>query len=181
MCVAANTVLPNSRAARNQSLGPGFFCREVDSLDVTHDFRGADMSLSIMLLLIEDEPLIIDVLEDALTDSGYEVVKSKTGTQALEEIEADASRFRAIVTDIKLGAGPDGWAIGQRAREVVPNMPIVYMSGDSAHEWASKGVPGSIILAKPFAPAQLVTAVSMLVTEADMQKPPAVDTETEND
>jgi hypothetical protein len=37
------------------------------------------------------------------------------------------------------------------------------MSGDSAEEWASKGVPISIMLAKPFAPAQLVTAVAQLL------------------
>jgi two-component system cell cycle response regulator CpdR len=37
------------------------------------------------------------------------------------------------------------------------------MSGEHAEEWASKGVPNSIMLAKPFAPAQLVTAVSNLL------------------
>jgi DNA-binding response OmpR family regulator len=130
------------------------------------------MTLSVLLLLVEDEPLIIDVLEDALTASGYEVIKANDGKQALEAIEADASRFRAVVTDIRLGRGPDGWAIAQRARELDPHMPIVYMSGDSAHEWASRGVPSSLILAKPFAPAQLVTAVSTLVTEADLHAPP---------
>ena len=37
------------------------------------------------------------------------------------------------------------------------------MSGDSAADWASAGVPNSIMLTKPFAPAQLVTAVSQLL------------------
>jgi len=128
-----------------------------------------------VLLLVEDEPLIIETLESSLTDNGYEVIKSQNGTDALGQIEADASRFRAVITDIRLGSGPDGWAIAQRAREIVPHLPIVYMSGDSAHDWASKGVPGSVMLAKPFAPAQLVTAVSMLVTEADMHAPPATE------
>lgn len=131
------------------------------------------MTLEVLMLLVEDEPLVMDVLGEALADGGYEVIKSHSGTEALREIEADASRFRAIITDIRLGAGPDGWAIAQRARELVPNMPIVYMSGDSTHEWASQGVPGSVMLSKPFAPAQLVTAVATLVNEADMQAPPA--------
>ncbi|OYX67819.1 MAG: response regulator [Caulobacter sp. 32-67-35] len=131
------------------------------------------MTSSVVLLLIEDEVLIIDVLADALTDSGYEVVKAQNGTEALAEIEADASRFRAIITDIKLGSGPNGWEIAQRAREIVAQMPIVYMSGDSSHEWSSKGVPGSVVLAKPFATGQLVTAVSTLATEADMHSPPS--------
>jgi hypothetical protein len=37
------------------------------------------------------------------------------------------------------------------------------MSGQHAEDWSSKGVPNSIMLTKPFAPAQLVTAVSQLL------------------
>jgi hypothetical protein len=44
-----------------------------------------------------------------------------------------------------------------------PEFPVFYMTGDSADEWASNGVPNSILLTKPFAPAQLVTAVSQLL------------------
>jgi len=130
------------------------------------------MTPKIRLLLVEDEALIIDVLDDALTEGGFEVVKAKDGTEAIEAIENDASQFRAIVTDIKLGSGPDGWAVSRHVREIVPTMPVIYMSGDSAHDWASRGVPGSVMLAKPFAPAQVLTAVSMLVTEAEMHSPP---------
>jgi DNA-binding response OmpR family regulator len=128
--------------------------------------------VGLVVLLVEDEPMIIDVMEDALIEAGFEVVKAPDGQAAFDEIQADASRFRAVVTDIRLGSGPDGWEVAQRVREIVPHMPIAYMSGDSVHDWASRGVPGSVILAKPFAPAQLVTAVSALATEADMHSPP---------
>ena len=57
----------------------------------------------------------------------------------------------------------DGWDVARHAREGKPDMPVVYMTGDSADEWASKGVPNSILLTKPFAPAQLVTAVAQLL------------------
>ncbi|MGA8898788.1 MAG: response regulator, partial [Bradyrhizobium sp.] len=40
------------------------------------------------------------------------------------------------------------------------------MSGRDADDWAAKGVPNSIMLAKPFAPAQLVNAVSQLLNDA---------------
>jgi hypothetical protein len=40
------------------------------------------------------------------------------------------------------------------------------MSGASVDDWGSKGVPNSLILAKPFAPAQLVTAISNLLNAA---------------
>jgi hypothetical protein len=50
-------------------------------------------------------------------------------------------------------------ALGQA---IDPAFPIVYMTGAAADDWASEGVPNSILLKKPFAPAQLVTAVSQL-------------------
>jgi len=37
------------------------------------------------------------------------------------------------------------------------------MSGAAADKWPSRGVPNSILLEKPFAPAQLVTAISNLL------------------
>jgi hypothetical protein len=40
------------------------------------------------------------------------------------------------------------------------------MTGASANQWPSRGVPNSILLEKPFAPAQLVTAVSELLISA---------------
>ena len=57
----------------------------------------------------------------------------------------------------------DGWEVARRAREIDPGFPIVYSSGMSAAEWPSKGVPHSIMLEKPFAPAQLVTAIAQLL------------------
>jgi CheY-like chemotaxis protein len=69
-----------------------------------------------------------------------------------------------LVTDINLGSSNiDGWAVARHAREIDPSFPVVYMSGNDAADWASMGVPNSIMLEKPFAPAQLVTAVSQLI------------------
>jgi DNA-binding response OmpR family regulator len=71
--------------------------------------------------------------------------------------------YRALVTDIGLPGKIDGWEVAEQARQIDPKFPIVYMSGAHAEDWASKGVPNCIMLAKPFAPAQLVTAVSQLL------------------
>ena len=57
----------------------------------------------------------------------------------------------------------NGWQVAKAAREIDPTFPIVYMTGAAAGDWPSHGVPNSILLEKPFAPAQLVTAVSQLL------------------
>jgi DNA-binding response OmpR family regulator len=128
------------------------------------------MTPAILLLFVEDDDLIRGLMGEALTDAGFEITAAQDGSQALAELDADASRFRAVITDIRLGEGPDGWEVGRRARELVHDMPIVYVSGDSAHDWSSKGVPNSVMLAKPFAPAQLITAVSTLMNNTDSHR-----------
>jgi hypothetical protein len=48
----------------------------------------------------------------------------------------------------------------------VSGLPVVYMSGDSAHEWSANGVPESVILQKPFVLVQLITAITTLLNQA---------------
>jgi DNA-binding response OmpR family regulator len=122
----------------------------------------------ILLLLVEDDAILRLDLEEGLTDAGFACLPVSDGSQAIEELTADPQRFRALLTDIRLGDGPTGWDIAQRGRELVPDMPVLYMSGDSSQEWTSKGVPGSVMVAKPYVMAQIFTAVSQLLTARDM-------------
>jgi DNA-binding response OmpR family regulator len=122
------------------------------------------------LLLVDDEPLVRHDLKEGLVEAGFDVSDVAAGGKALSEIEADPSRFSGLVTDINLGRGPDGWEIARRARELMPNLPVVYISGHGSADWPSKGVPNSLTLSKPFATAQLITAISTLLVEADAHK-----------
>jgi len=118
------------------------------------------------ILVVEDDLLIQSVVENALKDGGFEIDIASSASQAIEKLDGADGKYRALVTDIDLGRDQvDGWEIARRAREIDPAFPVVYMSGASAENWASKGVPNSIMLSKPFAPAQLVTAVSQLLNE----------------
>jgi DNA-binding response OmpR family regulator len=122
------------------------------------------------LLLVEDEALIRHDLEEGLEEAGFDVMDMAQGETALSKLEADPSRFIGLITDITLGKGPDGWEVARRARELVPNLPVVYISGHGSGDWPSRGVPNSLILSKPFASAQLITAISTLLVEADAHK-----------
>ena len=116
-----------------------------------------------VILVIEDEEGIQSLVEDALTEGGFEPAIAASGEEAVTLLKGRAGNYRALVTDIGLRGKIDGWEIARQAREIDAQFPVVYMSGASADDWASKGVPNSIMLAKPFAPAQLVTAVSNLL------------------
>ncbi|MBR1238390.1 response regulator [Bradyrhizobium sp. AUGA SZCCT0177] len=119
----------------------------------------------VAVLVVEDDQVIRDLVEEALSDGGFESAITPSGNEAITLLKGD-SKFRAVVTDIDLPGGLDGWEVARVAREIDPAMPVVYMTGTHGEEWASKGVPNSLLLAKPFALAQLVTAVSQLLNGA---------------
>ena len=122
-----------------------------------------------VVLIIEDDELIQNMLQVELSEAGFEPAIAASGEEAVtllngaSLIKNAAIRYRALVTDINLKGKIDGWQVAQRAREIEPMFPIVYVTGAAADEWPSKGVPNSILLTKPFAPAQLVTAISELL------------------
>jgi len=116
-----------------------------------------------MILVLEDDVLIQDTIILALEEGGFEVAATTSAAEALAMFESNGE-CQALVTDVDLGARSEtGWIAARRARELIPTLPIVYVTGSSHEEWAANGVPHSILVAKPFAPAQIVTAVSQLL------------------
>jgi DNA-binding response OmpR family regulator len=119
-----------------------------------------------VILVIEDDDAIQTVVEAALSDAGFEPAIAASGEEAITLLKGVKDTYRALVVDISLRGKMDGWQVAQQAREIDAEFPVVYMSGKNAADWPSKGVPNSIMLAKPFAPAQLVTAVASLLNAA---------------
>lgn len=124
-----------------------------------------------LILFAEDDTLIALHLKDALEDAGFKVHHVVDGPAAIAALEAHQADLSGLITDIRLGGDVDGWAIGRTARELIPRLPVVYISGDSAHEHTAQGVPDSFMLQKPFAPAQLVTAISTLLNAVPPPEP----------
>jgi DNA-binding response OmpR family regulator len=117
----------------------------------------------LIILVVEDDQLIQAMVEEALSDGGFESAITASGEEAITLLQGNKSNYRALVTDVNLLGHLSGWEVARVARELDPTMPIVYMTGTHGEEWASKGVPNSVLLNKPFAPAQLVTAIANLL------------------
>lgn len=121
------------------------------------------MKLSVLVLIAENDVDIRDILQASFEDGGFDVIVASNGEQAIDAIDAKGAAVRALVTDIKLGSKTTGWDVARHAREKNPDLPIVYVTGSEGHDWASLGVPNSVLIVKPFAPAQVLTAVSQLL------------------
>ena len=122
------------------------------------------------ILYVEDEALIATAIVEFLEGAGFAVTHVLDAAQAIAMLSAAEQPPAALVTDIRLPGGTDGWKIAREARELFPEIVVVYASGDSASDWSAMGVPDSIMLQKPFAEAQLITAVTTLLNQ---RRPPA--------
>ena len=122
-----------------------------------------------IILLVEDEPLVLLVAQDALEAGGFTVIPTQVGAEALAVIDARIAELSGLVTDVRL-PGASGWDIARHARELKADLPVVYTTGDSAADWPAQGVPNSVVVQKPYAGAQLLTAISTLLTTADTNR-----------
>ncbi len=95
------------------------------------------------------------------------MVAAESGDAAFDALDDDADPFRAMVTDMDLGAGPDGWEVARRGRELNDTLPVIYLSGGSGSgsEWQSKGVRNSAMIVKPSRIAQIAGAISALLNK----------------
>jgi DNA-binding response OmpR family regulator len=116
----------------------------------------------VLIFVVEDEETIQEVLKYALEDAGFAVSAASSGEDAMKMLDTNGEFFRGLVTDVNLGSTTTGWDVAKRAREIIDQLPVVYVTANG-HEWGSKGVPNSVLLPKPFAGAQLVTAISQLL------------------
>jgi DNA-binding response OmpR family regulator len=116
-----------------------------------------------IILVAEDDQQLQSLIEDTLTEGGFEAAIAQSGEEAVTLLRGRQIGYRALVTDFKLRGSMNGWEVAKQARQIEPSFPVIYMTGASADKWAVEGVPNSILLTKPFAPAQLVTAISQLL------------------
>jgi DNA-binding response OmpR family regulator len=122
------------------------------------------------ILIVEDEMLILHMMESTLEEGGFKVSLAASGERAIQMLDAQNPAFRAVVTDVNLGPNKlTGWEVAKHAREIDPEIAIVYITGHGVNDWPSHGLPNSILLSKPFAIAQLLTAVSNLLNDSPQQ------------
>ena len=122
------------------------------------------------LLVVEDDALVRMTLVDVLTDDGFEVLEAEDAAQGLDLI-CTRPEIAAMLTDINLPGGADGFALAQAVRVVRPGLPVLYASGRYSAVEAGKAVPGARFLAKPFTPSLAAIALRELMRDPEL--PPA--------
>ncbi len=118
-----------------------------------------------VLLVVEDDFLVRLTLVDALSDDGFEVIEAADAQEALNHVCARRD-IAAMLTDINLPGGADGFALARAVRVIRPGLPIVYASGRYRTAEAGKAVEGARFLAKPFTPSLAAAVIRDLMAPA---------------
>ena len=112
-------------------------------------------------MVVDDDALVRTVVAVALRNRGFSVVEAEDGLAAVSAISGSTSvRVDLLVTDVVM-PGMDGEELALRFRELRPDTPIIFISGDARAVAFLSGLPGggAMLLKKPFKPAELAEAV----------------------
>jgi len=115
----------------------------------------------VRVLFVEDEFFIREWIAQSLSEQGFAVDSVTNAADALSRMTR--APIDVLLTDINLPGGMDGTALARRARELQPNLAVIYASARAATLKQEARVPGSLVLAKPYEPAVLGRLLAVAV------------------
>ena len=123
------------------------------------------MGVRSTILLVDDEPDVLDYLAQQLRNGGYDVYPVLSGEAAVELCETEKPHFDLLVADLVL-PGMSGFTLSDVLKPKYPRMKRIFISGHTGAEYFRQlGVsPADIpFLQKPFAPEELLHKVGELM------------------
>jgi diguanylate cyclase (GGDEF)-like protein len=112
------------------------------------------------ILVVDDEPLIVEMVEETLLGEGYEVVKAFSGEQALEKIEQELPDL--VILDLML-PGMDGYEVCRQMQKEArfQHIPVIMLTAKTAIPDRVTGYEKGAddYITKPFEPDELLIRV----------------------
>ena len=110
--------------------------------------------------MVDDDPSIVEVVSQILTEEGHVVISAENGADALAKVDGES----LILLDMRMPV-MDGWGFAARLRAAGKRSPIVVMTAaENARRWAEE-IRADGYLAKPFELDALIAAVKRHATE----------------
>lgn len=126
--------------------------------------EGAGASDAGTILLVDDEPRLLELLSEILTDAGYAVLRCRDGREALTAAETAGRDLDLLVTDVLL-PGQSGPALAGELSARAPGLPVLYITGVSDDLLSRHGIDSERdrVLRKPFSSEELLAGVRGLL------------------
>jgi CheY-like chemotaxis protein len=112
------------------------------------------------ILVLEDDPDVRELTVLQLKSLGYNVKQAHDGHSALEVINSE-SKIDLLLSDVVLPGGLRGPEVAQKAREIKPNLSVLFMSGYTQNALDAHPEIGesSLLLNKPFRKRELAEKI----------------------
>ena len=116
------------------------------------------------ILVIDDEALVRMLVVDALEDMGVEAAEAGSGPEGLAILE-QMDRIDLLITDVGLPGGMNGRQVAERAREMRPDLKVLFITGYAENAALNHGHigPGTRVLTKPFSVSELTSKIESLL------------------
>ena len=116
------------------------------------------------VLVIDDEPLVRMLVVDVLAELGYTAIEADDGPSGMKILRSDAT-IDLLITDVGLPNGMNGRQVADAARELRPNLKILFITGFAENAVLSHGhlEHDMHILTKPFDVSELTRRVQQLL------------------
>jgi PAS domain S-box-containing protein len=104
------------------------------------------------VLVVEDEPVVRDVVVEILQDLGYQPLQATDGPSGLKVLQS-RRRIDLLVTDVGLPGGINGRQLADLARERRPELKVLFITGYAENAAIAAGFleAGMEMITKPFA------------------------------
>jgi PAS domain S-box-containing protein len=114
-----------------------------------------------LVLVVEDEPMVREIVTANLRGAGYQVLEASNGEEALEVAGARVGELDLVVTD-RIMPRMGGDVLAERLRRLRPDLPVLLMSG-YAESPTPEGLGAPVdLLAKPFSRSELLRKAAAL-------------------
>lgn len=124
-----------------------------------------------MILVVDDDPDILEALSEILEAEGFEIRRARNGKEALERLEPDPPQL--ILLDLMMPV-MDGWEFAQRMRQKPPevsSIPLIVLSADRNVGPKAQDIGAVGHLAKPFELNDLLEMVRRALKEGPSHPP----------
>lgn len=120
------------------------------------------------VLLVEDEPVVREIISAILRDQGYTVMEAASAEKAAQVWKDQQHNIGLLLTDIQLATDTSGLELAEQLREIDPFLHVVFVSGQCpAFLKRSDLVDGLNFLPKPFTAAGLLRIVEAQMEQAN--------------
>jgi CheY-like chemotaxis protein len=103
-----------------------------------------------VVLVVEDEPLLREMIAFEFELSGFEVIDAGSAEEALQRLR-EMPGLDLLFTDIRL-PGMDGWSLAEQVRALHADAPVIYASGNAERQ---ELLPRSEFIQKPYRPEHI--------------------------